>query len=134
MVVRIGLGPDRDTTEAPPVDLPHKAGILGLVETARQHRFVELGRVEDLPAAAVGQPRDDIVQLRIGQDVEQGGGEGRLVAGAGLAGVALPAGVGVGRVQTSTGSVEGFVDVFLGSIVRNGRAVDVLGMDEAKLQ
>ena len=136
MVVRVGLGPDRDATESPPVDLPNEAGVFGLIEPARQHRFVELGRVEDLPAAAVGEPRDDVAQLWIGQDVKQGGREGRLVAGAGLAGVALPTivAVGAGRIQTSAGSVEGLVDVLLGGVVRDGRAVDVFGMDETKLE
>ena len=134
MVVRVSLGTDRDTAKAPSIDLPNEAGVFGLIETARQHRFVELGHVENLPAAAVGEPRDDIAQLWICQDVEQGGWEGRLVAGAGLAGVALPVVVGAGRIQTSAGSVEGLVDVLLVGVVRNGRAVDVLRMDEAKLQ
>ena len=119
---------------SPSIDEPHEASVIRVSEVAGQREARKQFPVEDLPAAAVGQPRYDIVQLWIGQDVEQGGGEGRLVAGAGLAGVTLPNRVGAGRVQTSTGSVEGFVDVFLGSIIRDGRAVDVLGMDEAKLQ
>mmetsp|Transcript_26866 Transcript_26866/g.77456 ORF Transcript_26866/g.77456 Transcript_26866/m.77456 type:complete len:258 (+) Transcript_26866:1508-2281(+) len=137
MVVGVGLGPDRDATESPPVDLPHEAGVLGLVEVTGQHRLGELGHVQNLPAAAVRKPRDGPVQLRIGQDVEEGRGEGRLVARAGLglaAAAALPGGVGAGRVQTSAGPVERLVDVLLCGTVGDRRAVDVLGMDKTDLE
>ena len=131
MVVGVGLGPDRDAAESPPVDLPDEAGVLGLVEVAGQDRVGELGHVEDLPAAAVGEPGDDVVQLGVGQDVKQRRGEGRLVARAGLAGVAAAA-AALG-VQTPAGPVKRLVDILLGGVVRDGRAVDIFGMDKVDL-
>ena len=130
MVVGVGLGPDRDAAESPPVDLPNEAGVLGLVEVARQDRLGELGHVEDLPAAAVGEPGDDVVQLGVGQDVEQRRGEGRLVARAGLAGVAAAAALGV---QTAAGPIERLVDVILGGVIGDARAVHIFGMNQADL-
>ena len=130
MVVGAGLGPDRDAAESPPVDLPNEAGVLGLVEVAGQDRLGELVHVEDLPAAAVGKPGDDVVQLGVGQDVEQRRGEGRLVARAGLAGVAAAAALGV---QTPAGPIERLVDVLLGGVIGDARAVHIFGMNKADL-
>jgi len=71
MIIAIEVRPLRDPAEAPAVDLPCEAGVLGVAEEHGDDLLLEGLGLEHPPAATVRHPRDDAAVLTPAQDAVQ---------------------------------------------------------------
>lgn len=79
VIVRVLLVAGRDTTESPSVYGSYERAVVVVAEVLGEDGGDKGRTVDDTPRSAVGHPRDDRCQRRIGQHGRQFGGElGRL--------------------------------------------------------